>query len=284
MTTNYPAWGAALGMAVAAAGFAVIAVAHFARDVSHPRVVLIIGMNFILVGSIVAVRAIRGSVLRRRSLRNPGLPWKTDHRWNLAGADDGGYRRPLRLLVVIALIGFFVVPFHLILFSDGFGGDGLWIVWTFVIGVDLVLLIGLIQTAYMLVRAARFGRCRVRFPHFPLCLGDTVELYFEGTRALRRRNVLAAELLCIRERLETTGSGDSRTTRHAHEVLHDDSKRFSTDPAGRATLRFDLPADAPPTDLLGDPPHYWELVVTAEIEGIDYEGIFLMPVYRCRKG
>ena len=54
---------------------------------------------------------------------------------------------------------------------------------------------------------------------------------------------------------------------------------ISFDPTGSATVQFDVPKDAPGTQLSADPYCYWEIVVSSKASGIDYEGTFLVPIY-----
>jgi hypothetical protein len=44
-------------------------------------------------------------------------------------------------------------------------------------------------------------------------------------------------------------------------------------------LRYDLPADARPTQLSGDKPLYWELEVKLDLPGLDFNETYLVPVY-----
>ena len=50
---------------------------------------------------------------------------------------------------------------------------------------------------------------------------------------------------------------------------------------GEIAIRFDLPAPTEDleTQLSERPPRYWELMVTREVRGIDFESTFLVPVY-----
>jgi hypothetical protein len=51
---------------------------------------------------------------------------------------------------------------------------------------------------------------------------------------------------------------------------------------GEIAIHFDLPAPTEDleTQLSERPPRYWELMVTSEVRGIDFESTFLVPVYR----
>lgn len=114
---------------------------------------------------------------------------------------------------------------------------------------------------------------------FPLSTGQDINVSFVADKHLQNQP-LHAELQCIREYYESSGSGDNRTSRPVFELLYSQAGEFSTDAGGMANLIFHLPPDAVSTDLIGSPPCYWELVITAKVPGIDYRGIFLMPIYK----
>ena len=48
---------------------------------------------------------------------------------------------------------------------------------------------------------------------------------------------------------------------------------------GAVTLEFMIPAGAPTNDLASPTARYWELQLDAQTPGIDYHGLFLLPVY-----
>jgi hypothetical protein len=44
-------------------------------------------------------------------------------------------------------------------------------------------------------------------------------------------------------------------------------------------LRYELPADAQPTQLSADTPIFWELEVKLDLPGLDFQEIYLVPIY-----
>jgi hypothetical protein len=89
---------------------------------------------------------------------------------------------------------------------------------------------------------------------------------------------LQAELNLVEESFVRSRS--ERRSTPIWRSLHHDARPFSLNAAGRARLTFDLPDDAPGNDLWAEPPRYWELEVTARATGVDYRGLFMLPVYR----
>ena len=183
-------------------------------------------------------------------------------------------------------IGLFLVPFHLIIFDEPPGNYNFVLYGIFGL-IDLAVLIAFCHVVYMLVRTLIFGQPRIIFQQFPYFTGQIMNLVFSGGRRLANCKDLIAELHCIKEYYEWKDSGGDSSAIHVNESIYKDLLHFSTDAAGMAELKFHLPDDAISTDLISDPntspprpPHYWELVITSARPGIDYEGIFLLPVYR----
>jgi hypothetical protein len=44
-------------------------------------------------------------------------------------------------------------------------------------------------------------------------------------------------------------------------------------------LSFDLPSGGKSTNLESLPCYYWEIEVTADTPGVDYNAVFILPVY-----
>ena len=150
-----------------------------------------------------------------------------------------------------------------------------------VLGIfDLITLALLLHGLRLVARRLRYGRTRVRLNTFPFYVGNTFDLAYEGGAALADLQGLSATLRCVEEQIETWGHGKGRTTRSVCYQVYGDERTFDTDPHGRAALSFGLPADLPGNRLLETPPTYWELEVRAARPGVDYDGVFLMPVYR----
>lgn len=283
----YPNWAALLGAGLIAAGCGAVAAALWMPELPNRFVLALVGANFSLIGALVLLPAHTGVRLRARARDARGKqPWRYDHRWNMRGSDDGSGWRLANQLKAVGIAGFFLLPFHILVYNDRHG-DGGFFPWVILGLFDVILLIALCHAVYLLMRVFLFGRPRLIFQRFPYFTGEAMPVTFSGGRRLADHKELKAELHCIKEYYEWTGTGEDSSARHVNESVYRDSLRFSTDRSGMAELRFLLPRDSVSTDLIGDPnanpprsPHYWELVVTSEQPGIDYEGIFLLPVYR----
>ena len=45
-------------------------------------------------------------------------------------------------------------------------------------------------------------------------------------------------------------------------------------------IEFPVPSDQPTTNLAATPPTYWEIAANGKARGVDYEAVFLVPVYK----
>lgn len=283
---NYPPVAIVMGLAFSAFGVLMAILAWRSAHGGPPRPVAalaLFGLCAILFGLLLTGYAVRGLQQRRR-FRNAGghAPWRFDYRWDPRGSDDDGSRSVLRNAVAVLGISFFLVPFHLILRETPPEARSFFFL---VLGIfDLVIFLALCRTVYLLLRRMLFGRTRVLFRQFPYYTGQKIELEFIGGPRLSSRKGLKAVLHCIKEYYEWSGSGSNRTSTPVMESVWRSECPFDTDGSGRGELGFAAPDDVPGTDLIGDaktrPPYYWELEVHSDRPGIDYEGIFLIPVYR----
>jgi hypothetical protein len=284
--TNYPAYAALLGLAVIAAGVFMNVLAWRSAHGGVPRPIAalaLLGFSCMMCGALLSGYTIKGMRQRRRVTSDVGRQsWRFDNPWNPEGAEDGGSRRVRNNAFAIGGIILFLIPFHLIL-REGSSAGLRWFFF-FILGIfDLAMIVIIGHTFFLFVRRLTFGRTRVLFRQFPYYTGQTLRLTFAGSQRLASCEGLKATLHCIKEYYEWSGSGNSRMATPIMESVWRGKCAFSTDISGSAELTFDLPHDVPGTDLIGDAgqqiPYYWELEVTAKIPGIDYEGIFLIPVY-----
>jgi hypothetical protein len=95
---------------------------------------------------------------------------------------------------------------------------------------------------------------------------------------------MTVTLRAVEEAYETRGSGKNRSQQvvfyetYVDSQAIDDVRRRWEGRRGLA-LEFDLPNEAAGTCLSERPPRYWELEITADVPGVDYKAVFLLPVY-----
>ena len=151
------------------------------------------------------------------------------------------------------------------------------------VAVPLLLLAVPIGGAF--IQRLRYGRGRLECATFPCFLGEPLE----GRLNLRSPpggfSSLKLVLRTIEERAEVKERGARRTnTRNVYQVWSETRELDRTAlPPGRDLslgVRFTPSLHGLETQLSGDPPRYWELAVYGRAAGVDYEGYFLVPVYR----
>jgi len=238
----------------------------------------------------------RGGVARglaawwgRTSQGGPGAePWLADHPWRRQGALDESGREVRNALlggglltaVAAAAAAIFLprAPAELVLVpalvSGAFLAGGFWFL---AVGVLTVL------------RRARHGVPEVRFVRFPYFLGEPLEVALVREGAQVRLVGLHARLCCIEERWGAPlGQGSDpvglATRRRLERVERWSETRAVHGIFGaRVPIRFDLPAPGPGvlgTALSAELPRYWELELWAELPGLDFQAVFLVPVYQ----
>ncbi|HSQ78081.1 MAG TPA: hypothetical protein VLN91_04240, partial [Nitrospirota bacterium] len=259
------------------------ALAGFGGGAQQDRPLLIVlGLFIAVAGGSLAWFAYKGVRLRQLRERASGQsPWLYDFPWDRQGTTDSGFKQFFRMLYAISMMSVFLATMQ-VLASRHAAGPGSSVFLYIIFGLfDIALLIGFGSAVYLFMRAVKYGTNRVLFHSFPLSPGQDIVVSFVADKRLRNQ-ALHAELQCIQEYYETSGSGNDRTSSLVFEQLYSQKGEFRTDGSGIANLTFRLPLDARSTDLVGSPPCYWELEITAKVPGIDYRGIFLMPIYHTK--
>lgn len=256
------------------------------------------GALFMLVGAGVLTTAIRSlrHLQRVEVLRelHADEPWLADFPWDAEGSRDDTYQQQRYTfakggvyLLAAAIIGYLsprVVDYHhlvphspsgllnnfVVLFAlAAFLGYGLW--W---IGGAL----------YLTVRRQKYGGSEVRFARFPFFLGKELEVTFVPDRDVGDVSRLRVKLRCVEQAIEYVQSANDRYPEVVCYQVWADTiylrQPFYLAAGRELPIRFALP-DRPDltSDLASRPMRYWELVVWAETAGVDYEAMFLVPVY-----
>ena len=86
--------------------------------------------------------------------------------------------------------------------------------------------------------------------------------------------------------MERSGSGKNQTVTLVHEEIWS-AKWILDQPRNLqlkedVELRYELPADALPTQLNADKPRFWELEVKLDLPGLDFSETYLVPFYGSR--
>jgi hypothetical protein len=131
-----------------------------------------------------------------------------------------------------------------------------------------------------LLRRVRFGASVLRLGTIPGVVGRTLE----GTASVKLSEPQPMRVTLTAVRRHTSGSGDDRST--SESVLWQEVREAV--PSHRAGLgrvdvaiAFAIPADAPASDPgASNDEVVWRLALHADLPGVDYDGVFEVPVFR----
>jgi len=221
----------------------------------------------------------RKAAYRREAAQRPGEPWLYDYHWRPEGMAFSAFDDMLKRLLAAMMWTTFLLPF---------GWFGLHGAWPFLVAVGIFGLLGLLfwfRWAQMLLNLLRYGNSFLAYQEFPFALGDTLRARLRPPHHVSAIDQLTLTLRCVQETYVTTGSGDSRSTNVVCYELYKNVATYGRDRlAGLAgneiPIEFRLPADQPSTKLAATPPIYWEIEARGKARGVDYEAVFLVPVYK----
>lgn len=239
----------------------------------------VLGAVFAAAGLGCVLAGIR-SVLRERKLKGDfetyaEEPWTLD-RWDPRFAPSLGGSALGRLASSIFAIAF-LLPFNYFVLlepqrSSPFFAKAL------VVFFDLFAL-GLFGYAlYLVLRRLKYRDGRLSYPSVPLFIGQPLLLTLQLPRALEGR---FEQLRCVLRQAEQLWEQRGEQSSLSTYELWRDERCFTPEEVQRElTLEFELPPESPTTELHGDRVHFYELEVSAETPGIDYQQLFLLPIYR----
>jgi hypothetical protein len=189
-----------------------------------------IGIAFAMAGLMVLAHALRGMRHHARRKRVtelfPDRPWVSDYPWDQNGIDSRLGARALHSIFGTTLFCIFLAPFHWWAWMSGHGG--------FMVG----LITGLFEFLAVFVvwsgirhviQWLKYGRMRLRFREFPYRPGGRLDLEFSPNSF----DHLRATLRFIEERVETSGSGENRSSRIVHDSCRPTTSGSTRSPARR---------------------------------------------------
>jgi hypothetical protein len=258
------------------------------QQVEGPTPLLLwFGAVFGLVGFSLILHGVKGLRLRarvaERKRAHPNEPWQWDHPWDPYGARDDSARRVRKGFFGAAFIVVFMIPFNYVGFVlEGVAGR---LLWMGIVGLfDVIAVVVAGYAVYLLLRYLKYGTSAVSFETFPFRLGERAGLRFLGPGRSELLEPVSVTLRAVEEAYETRGSGKNRSQRvvcyetYVDTQAIDDVRRRWEGRRG-LELAFELPSEAAGTRMSERPPRYWELEITADVPGVDYKAVFLLPVY-----
>jgi hypothetical protein len=245
---------------------------------------LVVGM-FFFSGTFFTLHGIRGvmreTTYRREVAERPSEPWLYDFHWRRDGIAFSAFDDMLERLLAAMVWTTFLVPFAWV----GANVNG---AWPFLAAVGIFGLAALIfwfRWAQMLLDLLRYGNSFLHYESLPFALGGTLRARLRSPHHVSAIDQLTLTLRCVQEQYVTTGTGRDRSTQVVCYEIYKDVTTWDRDRltglAGNAIpIEFLLPTDQPATNLAATPPTYWEIEAKGQARGVDYEAVFLVPVYK----
>lgn len=250
------------------------------RGGGNAPVLLTIGIGFTTLSvafvALIAFAMRQGQAAARRRNLNPMQPWLWRDDWAARRVAEANPQGRAALLVSALMWNAITIP--MVLPHRFPRNSSPAIVFVFA-AVGLLLLAG---AAYAASRQWKFGRSICSIDRLPIEPGQR----FNGQIEHRGTQVPDAGyrfvLSCVNRII--TGGGRNRSA--STQTLWETEQRVSgtlaaPSPFGmRVPFAFDLPADAPSSDLSNpNDLMLWQLAVAAELPGIDYKAAFELPVF-----
>jgi hypothetical protein len=283
---------AAIGTAIILAGTKVIEVDP--RSVHAPYWVLTMaGASFAELGLVVwgmAWRQLAPYRARAEAIRrHPNEPALADYRWHPEGFEVSEWQRFAPALLRPAGLTVFLSVFNWMAFGAKGEFEGI-TAQLMIKGItavfDLLAVMLWCLAAWQLGRALKFGHSRVAFTTFPCRLSDPVVLRWQPFKGINRINKGGFTLRCVTEWWERGGRSGFLGLRK-DKLVHDEtwSAKWLVEqprnfhPRDDVELRYELPANAQPTNLSAPKPVYWELEVKLDLPGLNFNQAYLIPIY-----
>jgi hypothetical protein len=174
----------------------------------------------------------------------------------------------------------FLVPFGHVAFWEN---NPHWLFSGLVGLFDLITLYLLFDLCLRWGRALKFGQAVLRFESFPYSTRKPVKLTWVAPTGCRGSATGNFTLRAIREWHEAKGAGENRSSRLVHEQQWSGTWEISepthVTSGQHYSFTFDLPENAPSTAMQAERPLFWEFEVTLRLPGLDFNDIYLVPIY-----
>ncbi len=207
---------------------------------------------------------------------DPSQPWFFDFDWNPREFRISSAGEVLAALYVLGFLALSTPPALILVALDSrssvvllfVGLAGVWMSITFV---------------RELRRHLKYGTTWLRYGRFPFYPGEQIDLAWGTQRGFNPYNTIKFTLRYVEEERREVQRRDHIDVRYepielwAASFTIDDGDRFAPD--AEQGMAFNVPANAPSTNLRGDPPSYWELEVEVDAPGANFQRTYGVPIY-----
>ncbi len=210
---------------------------------------------------------------RAREAERGAQRWRSDYSWNPRGIRSANVREVVWSASIVLWLLPAIVALNTLL------DVGTVQLNVFIVAADLAIVIGIGFTLHRVLRLFRHGTSFLAFDRFPFRPGEAIDVHLRPPESARLGEILSVELRFVEECF-----GDARQAEMVVERTYSDKREVHIEPGSRAAA--DIPISIPlPVDrervtrMLARPPCHWELCVTSQVSGVDFEALFLVPVY-----
>ena len=237
-----------------------------------------VGLAFLAAGLAVSGAGIAGFFRASRNRDTvrlyPNEPWLLDHAWEREGIRSAGLVGVIGGFAAFGFYCVFLAPFH---YWAWISDEGSLFVRIITSVFELIALFVGYRAVRGLIHWFKFGRTFLLFDQFPFHPGEKLKVEF-GPNKFDSLDVV----LRFRRRTTTqTGSGDNRHTRVDTDTIYQREQRVechALDPT--VVIEFGLPAQLDWVNRISEnPSFYWEMEISADVLGVDFEESYKLPVY-----
>jgi hypothetical protein len=201
-------------------------------------------------------------------------PWESDRPWHRAGTPP---RESACLLTIIGATAYGCIGWRVVGRLIGRGGG---------MGGDVLAALAAVGAAGIGVMSARAAsnepRVELLFDEFPLRTGSRIRLHVATSAGGPTLTTLCTALRAVRS--PGTGWFGHPAPPAVVAIVEPAVEPAGTGPEEFVTLEFDIPADAPGTQLTPGDETHWELVVLGDTAHGPFSASVIVPIYAVDDG
>jgi len=220
---------------------------------------------------------VAGKIAARNTARmaeHPNEPWLWRDDW-AQGYARSEWKPTAGMMIVMGLV---VLLFSVPMLMNFPGGHPFRAVFVSVFPVTGFLLVGLSTVAQL--RARKFKNVRFKLSGVPCVIGGKLQGRLEVEFVFPAGTTVDFSVNCVRSYV--TGRGDNRT--RWERILWQERKTVTVETDGLtsyARIEVTLPYDAKETDSRNpDDEILWKVITSSKLPGLDFNAIFILPVFR----
>ena len=254
--------------------------ANLGGNVTEPRILLIVGLVFLLSGLGIFLFAFSHllKILFKNNLRkrHPYEAWLWDYSWNRRGQTHSFLKRLLYNLFGLFLVLGIFLPGLYIAYVKG----SMPLFFKVIMSLFIFLYLGICIRE--IIKTLKFRSVRCLYTQFPYRIGKDFSVNLEGLPNAKSIESISCKIKCYEFRvIESSKSNKKVFERVSVELYSEDIpleishiKDGRVGISGRFPNKKSLGTDFTKNDYI-----CWELSVNAKVPGVDFNYAFILPVY-----